>query len=464
MMKPLPSCPELETEVLGELLTFESAAITVFPLLTEQMFYSEQNRKIFRTMRQLWENSEPIDILTVTNKIFPNMSEQRKLLIFELGNAQYSISSSVAIQTHCLIIIQHFLAREGIFMSEEFSNKLYAGSDVLDTFEDHMVDLLKVYSVTNLQQATKVGSIVTESIALIDKIRSKEISMVGIPSMLDSIDTVINGLQAPDLIIIAARPSMGKTALALTMARSVGFLQKIPCAIFSLEMSKRQLANRLICMETGIDYWHLVSGGMTAMQYASVKSTEALYQKSPIYIDDTAGLDIQKFRAKATELKLKHGIKAIFVDYIQLMSGKGENRTTEVSSISRGLKIVAKELDVPVIALSQLSRKAEERGDKRPMLSDLRESGSIEQDADIVMLMYRPDYYKIYTDSDKNMLPDGYTEIDIGKNRNGRTGMRPLRFLPDVMQFEDLDLKHNSYERDLPNDIRQNDAKNSDFF
>lgn len=448
MGKIPPQALDLEEAVLGALMLEKDALSTVIDILKPEVFYQEAHKKIFEAIQNLFQKSKPVDILTV-------VAEMRQSGTLELvGGAYYitnltnRVASSANIEFHARIISQKYIQRELIRISSEIIQNAYEDTtdifDLLDHAEKNLFDIAQ----NNLRRDTqKMDEIIKQSLSTLEELRTKTDGLTGVPSGFTNLDRITGGWQKSDLVIIAARPAMGKTAFVLTCARNaaVGFGK--PVVVFSLEMSSVQLVNRLISGEAEIEQEKIRKGNLAEWEWQQLHSKIGGLSEAPLFIDDTPALNIFEFRAKCRRLKSQYDIQMIVVDYLQLMHGKGEgqsgggNREQEIGSISRALKSVAKELNVPVIALSQLSRAVESRpgqNGKRPMLSDLRESGSIEQDADMVLFLYRPEYYGI-TEDEQGRSQIGVGEVIIAKHRNGETGIVPLRFIGKYVKFTDLE-------------------------
>ncbi|MEZ4975081.1 MAG: replicative DNA helicase [Flavobacteriaceae bacterium] len=440
-----PQALDLEEAVLGAMMIDKKGVDEVIDILSPEAFYSEAHQHIFQSIFELFQESKPIDLLTVSTQLKKN----EKLDIvggdFYLISLTQKVSSSAHIEYHARIILQKFIQRSLIKISSEIIEDAY--DETQDVFD--MLDRAeaKLYDVTqgNLKRSSETAQdLVIQAKKKIEEISNKK-GLSGIPSGFDKLDRLTSGWQPSDLVIVAARPGMGKTALTLSMARNISVNQNIPVAFFSLEMSSVQLITRLISSETGLSSEKLRTGKLEKHEWEQLNVKVKGLEKAPLYIDDTPSLSIFDLRAKARRLASQHGIKLIIIDYLQLMtaggSQKGGNREQEISTISRNLKALAKELNVPVIALSQLSRAVETRGgSKRPILSDLRESGAIEQDADIVSFIYRPEYYKIEEWDDEERSPtEGQAEFIVAKHRNGGLDNIRLKFLGHLGKFDNLD-------------------------
>ncbi len=444
MGKMPPQALELEVVVLGALLLEQDAFATVSEILKPEYFYQESHQYVFQAITNLFMQQQPIDMLTV-------MEELKKMGKLEaIGGAFYisqlttKVASAAHIDYHARIIWQKYLQREIIRVSSELQTKSYDETiDVNDLLEEAENSFFSLSQGQMKREAIQINPVIDEAIARIKEASKREDGLSGIASGFTDLDRITSGWQKSDLIIIAARPAMGKTALMLTMARNIAIEFKQPIAIFSLEMSNIQLVNRLIVSETELPSEKIKNGNLKSWEWEQLDHKVSTLIDSPMYIDDTAGLSIFELRAKCRRLKSKYDIGIIVIDYLQLMNASGMSpgsREQEVSLISRSLKGLAKELDVPIIALSQLNRGVESRtGDaKRPQLSDLRESGAIEQDADMVLFIHRPEYYKITEDIDGNSLL-GIAEIIIAKHRNGATADIKLRFRQELARFQNID-------------------------
>jgi len=427
------------------------------------LFYKDAHKHIFEAIVQLFTETQPIDLLTVSAQLKKNAKLELAGGDFYLIQLTQKISSSAHIEFHSRIILQKFIQRSLIRISSEIIEESYDETtdvfDLLDRAES------KLYEVTqgNIKRSSETAqSLVLQAKKRIEEIAGQE-GLSGVATGFDKLDKITSGWQPSDLIIIAARPAMGKTAFVLSMARNMAIDFGMPVALFSLEMASVQLITRLISSETGLSSEKLRTGKLEKHEWEQLSTKVKNLEKAPLFIDDTPSLSIFDLRAKARRLVSQHGIRIIIVDYLQLMTaggnGKGGgNREQEISTISRNLKALAKELNVPVIALSQLSRAVETRGSsKRPLLSDLRESGAIEQDADIVSFLYRPEYYKIDEwDDDEASPTTGQAEIMIAKHRNGSIENVRLKFIGHLGKFDNLEDFSGGYD-DLPSSMNQED-------
>ncbi|MBT8325335.1 MAG: replicative DNA helicase [Winogradskyella sp.] len=440
-----PQAIDLEEVVLGAMMIDKKGVDEVIDILSPDAFYKEAHQYIFEAIFKLFQNSEPVDLLTVSTQL---KKDERLDIVggdFYLISLTQRVSSSAHIEFHARIILQKYIQRSLIKISNQIIEEAYDETkDVFDLLDNAEA---KLYEVTqgNIKKSTETAqSLVIQAKKKIEEISNKK-GLSGIPSGFDKLDKLTSGWQPSDLIIVAARPGMGKTALTLSMARNIAVNNNIPVAFFSLEMSSVQLITRLISSETGLSSEKLRTGKLEKHEWEQLNVKVKTLEKAPLYIDDTPSLSIFDLRAKARRLSSQYGIKLIVIDYLQLMttggSQKGGNREQEISTISRNLKALAKELEVPVIALSQLSRAVETRGgSKRPLLSDLRESGAIEQDADIVSFIYRPEYYKIDEWDDEERSPtEGQAEFIVSKHRNGGLDNIRLKFIAHLGKFDNLD-------------------------
>jgi len=447
-----PQALDLEEAVLGAMLIDKKGVDEVIDLLQPDAFYKIAHQNIFEAIYQLFQDSQPIDLLTVSSELRKNGKLESVGGEFYLVQLSQRIASSAHIEFHARIILQKYIQRSLIKISNEIIESAYKEStDVFDLLDEAES---KLYDVTqgNIKKSSESAqNLVLEAKKKIEEI-SKQDGLSGVSTGFEKLDKLTSGWQPSDLIIIAARPGMGKTALTLSMARNIAVTKQIPVAFFSLEMSSIQLITRLISSETGLSSEKLRTGKLADHEWQQLNVKVTDLEKAPLFIDDTPSLSIFDLRAKARRLSSQHGIKLIVVDYLQLMtagtSSKTGNREQEISTISRNLKALAKELNIPVIALSQLSRAVETRGGtKRPMLSDLRESGAIEQDADIVSFIYRPEYYNIDEwDDDERSPSQGQAEFIVAKHRNGGLENIRMKFIGHLGKFEDLDTFDSPFE------------------
>ena len=438
-----PQAVELEEAVLGALMLEKDSIIAVQEFVTPDAFYTEEHRLIYKAIEELSTELKPVDLFTVTERL------KVKKELKKVGGAAYlaqltqKVGSAANVEFHAKIIAQKYVQRELIRSATEIQRRSYDEStDVTALIGYAEGEIFKVAEGHVKRSVQSSKDILARALAQIEEASKNTSAFNGVPSGFTAIDRVTLGWQLSDLIIVAARPSMGKTAFVLTMARNMAVDHEAGVAFFSLEMSSVQLMMRLIVAETGLNGNDVKSGRLTPEQWRHLESATKPLGSAPLFIDDTPALSVFEFRSKARRLKIHNDIKIIIIDYLQLMTGNQDskgNREQEVAFISRTLKAIAKELNVPVIALSQLSRATEMRGgSKRPQLSDLRESGAIEQDADIVAFIHRPEYYGI--NQDENGMPTaGMAEIIIAKHRNGAVCDVNLRFLKDQARFADMD-------------------------
>lgn len=456
-----PQAVDLEEVVLGAMMIDKKGVDEVIDILHPEVFYKEAHKHIYEAIVKLFETSEPIDLLTVSAQLRKDSKLEQVGGDFYLIQLTKKIASSAHIEFHARIILQKFIQRQLIKISSEIIEQAYEETtDVFDLL-DHAE--AKLYEVTqgNIKKSSETAqNLVIQAKKKIEEISNKK-GLSGIPSGFDKLDKLTSGWQPSDLVVIAARPGMGKTAFVLSMAKNIAVESDIPVAIFSLEMSSVQLITRLISSETGLSSEKLRTGRLEQHEWEQLNVKVKGLEKAPIYIDDTPSLSIFDLRAKARRLSSQHDIKLIVVDYLQLMtsggSQKGGNREQEISTISRNLKALAKELSVPIVAISQLSRAVETRGgSKRPLLSDLRESGAIEQDADIVSFIYRPEYYKIEEWDDEERTPtQGQAEFIVAKHRNGGLDNIRLKFVGHLGKFDNLDDFDTPFEFQSKMNIRE---------
>lgn len=426
-----PAAIDLEESVLGALILERNALSSVVEILTPDHFYKEQHKEIFSAIIELFKASEPVDIRTVVYKLRKNAKLELVGGAYYIAELTSKVSSAANIEYHARIIIEMAIKRTLIQIASKVHQDAY--EDTTDVFEllDQTEQSVFKISESNLSKNYESVKALMYQAVMEMKDRKKSINGVtGVASGFLPLDRLTSGWQKSDLIIIAARPGMCKTAMIVSALRNAAVDFNMPVALFSLEMGAIQLIYRMICSEAEIDSETLRQGNLEAHHWSRIIHQTAKLSSAPFFIDDTPGLSITALRAKCRRLKAEHNIQLIAIDYLQLMRGeKSGNREQEIASISRALKGIAKELNVPVIALSQLSRSVETRGgDKRPLLSDLRESGSIEQDADMVAFLYRPEYYKI-TEDENGMSTQGQLEVIIAKHRNGSLDTVKLKFI-----------------------------------
>ena len=438
-----PQALDLEESVLGALMLEKDALTNVIDILKPENFYKDANKEIYQSIIDLFNDSEPIDLLTVTSQLKKNGKLEYVGGSFYVTQLTTRVNSASNIEYHSRIILEQSIKRQLIEVSGEVQKEAYEDTtdvfDLLDNTEQSLFDISESHIRKNYSQ---VKGLMKEAIDELQAKKTRKDGITGVPSGFIDLDNITSGWQPSDLVIIAGRPSMGKTAFVLSMMRNASIDHEMPIALFSLEMSSLQIVNRLISSEAELDSDKIKKGNLKDYEWQQLLHKTDQLNNAKIFIDDTPALSILELRAKSRRLKSQHDIQCIIVDYLQLMSGEygksSGNREQEIASISRSLKAIAKELNVPVLALSQLSRAVETRGgDKRPVLSDLRESGSIEQDADMVLFIYRADRYDITEDEDGN-LTAGVAEVLLRKNRNGPTGKVKLKFIERFAKFADM--------------------------
>jgi replicative DNA helicase len=438
-----PQAVDLEEAVLGAMMLEKDALTNVIDILQPKSFYKESNGKIFSAIQRLFNNSEPVDILTVTNDLKKNGDLDIVGGAYYVTSLTNRVASAANAEFHARIISQKYIQRELIRISTETIKNAYEDTtDVFDLLDAAESSLYAVVETNIRKNYDKMSSLIGQAIKQIEVARNQKTGVTGVESGFTELDRITSGWQKSDLIIIAARPAMGKTAFVLSLGRNAAVDFGKPIAVFSLEMSSIQLVSRLIASESELSAEKLRKGQLEDHEFEQLNAKIGKLAEAPIFIDDTPALSIFELRAKARRLHQQHGIQMLVVDYLQLMTAGGDNRGNreqEISSISRSLKSIAKELNIPVIALSQLSRAVETRGgDKKPQLSDLRESGAIEQDADMVLFIHRPEYYGLEADEAGNST-QGKAEIIIAKHRNGKVGSVGLKFIDRLAKFTDMD-------------------------
>ena len=435
LKRVLPHSVEAEQSVIGSMIMDREAIVVASEIITGDDFYSKQYGVLFDTMVELNNEGKPVDVVTLQDKLKekevpPEVSSLE--FIVELVNA---VPTSANIKYYANIVAEKATLRKLIKLNEEIANTCYMGKESLEyILEDTEKRVFDLVQRRNTGEFVPIREVVMNAMDKIEKASRNNGVVTGIPTGFIDLDYRTAGMQPSDLVLIAARPSMGKTAFVLNIAQHVAFKQNQTVAIFSLEMSKEQLVNRLFALESQVDSQNIRTGQLNDTEWEKLIETAGVIGKSNLIIDDTPGISIAELRSKCRKYKLEHNLSMIIIDYLQLMSGSGksDSRQQEISDISRSLKAVARELSVPVLALSQLSRAVEQRPDHRPMLSDLRESGAIEQDADVVMFIYRDDYYN--HDTDKKDI----AEIIIAKQRNGPIGTIELAWIPKYTKFANL--------------------------
>ena len=446
MGKLPPQAPELEDSVLGAIMLEKDAYGTVADLLRPEVFYKDQNRLVYEAIRELAAKDQPIDMLSVSEKLKSQGNLEAAGGAVYLAELTRHVASSAHLRYHAQIVAQKATARDLIAFAARVEEHAFDETqDVDELMQEAEAGIFEISQRSQKRDVTQIDPVIEEAFRRMEKAAKNDGSISGIPSGFHALDKITSGWQTPDLIIIAARPAMGKTAFVLSMAKNIAVDHKIPVAIFSLEMSNVQLVNRLIMNVCEIEGEKIKTGKLTETEQKRLNTKINALKGAPLYMDDTPSLSIFELRSKARKLVREHGIKMIIIDYLQLMNAQGSNfgsREQEVSIISRSLKALAKELDIPVIALSQLNRGVEARSGiegKTPQLSDLRESGAIEQDADMVCFIHRPEYYHLYSDEKTGKDLRGLAQIIIAKHRNGATDSIWLRFRNKFAKFQNED-------------------------
>ena len=439
-----PQAPELEQAVLGALMIEKDAYYQVSEILKPESFYERRHQIIYETVRRLNLEEKPVDMLTVTEALRSTNQLEEVGGPYYIAQLTGMVASSAHIEYHARIIAQKAMARELITYTSGIQQKAFDATQDIDELMQEAEGKLFTLSQENTKKDyTQIDPVIKDAYDMLQKAAARSDGMSGIPSGFHALDKMTAGWQDSDLVILAARPAMGKTAFALSMAKNIAVDQQIPVAMFSLEMSNVQLVNRVIVNVCEITGEKIKTGRLDKQEWSRLDSRITQLTGAPLYVDDTPSLSVFELRTKARRLVREHGVRLIMIDYLQLMNASGMNfgsRQEEVSTISRSLKGLAKELNIPILALSQLNRGVENRegSDKRPQLSDLRESGAIEQDADMVIFIHRPEYYKITTDENGRDLR-GKAEIIIAKHRNGAVGNVLLTFRGEYARFQNPD-------------------------
>ena len=432
-----PHDEDAEQAVLGSMLTDNDAVMAAVEVLKEDAFYREDNKIIYQAILNLYSKSEPIDIITLKDEL-ESMGKFEQVGGFEyLASLPDKVPTTANVQKYIKIVEEKSVLRNLIKTANEIIELGYNPTedveDIMDGAEKKIFDIMQS---KNTKSYTPIKDVLVESFTNLEKLYNQKQHVTGVPTQFYDLDDKTAGLHGSELILVAARPAMGKTAFALNIATNAALRANVPVAIFSLEMSKDQLVNRMLCSEAMVDSNKVRTGKLDEEDWTKLAEAIGPLSEAGVYIDDTPGISVMEIRAKCRKLKLEKNIGLVVIDYLQLVQGsskKGGSREQEISEISRSLKILAKEINVPVIALSQLSRAPEQRPDHRPMLSDLRESGAIEQDADIVMFLYRDDYYN--EDSEKKNI----AEVILAKHRSGSTGTVELLWLGNYTKFANID-------------------------
>ncbi len=436
LKRVLPHSVEAEQSVIGSMIMDREAITAASEILTEEDFYNKQYGILFETMIELNDEGKPVDLVTLQNRL------KEKDVPPEVSSLEFvrdlitAVPTSANIKHYAGIVAEKATLRKLIRVNEEIANTCYMGKENLEVIlEETEKKVFQLVQQRNTGDYVPIRQVVMNALDKIEQSGRNKGAVTGIPTGFMDLDYKTAGMQPSDLVLIAARPSMGKTAFVLNIAEHVAFKQNKTVAVFSLEMSKEQLVNRLLSLHSRVDSQHIRTGNLSDQEWDKLIESANVIGKSNLIIDDTPGISIAELRSKCRKYKLEHNLSMIIIDYLQLMSGSGrsDSRQQEISDISRSLKAVARELSVPVLALSQLSRAVEQRPDHRPMLSDLRESGAIEQDADVVMFIYRDDYYN--HDTDRKDI----AEIIIAKQRNGPIGTVELAWLPNLTKFANLE-------------------------
>ena len=437
LKRVLPQNMEAEQAVVGSMIMDKEAISVASEMLTGDDFYSKQYGVVFDTMVELNDQGKAVDPVTLQDRLRAKDVPPEMVSLDFIRDIMRSVTTSANVKYYAGIVAEKSTLRKLIRLNQEIENTCYAGKEDLEVIlESTEKKVCEVVQKRNTGEYLPIRQVVMNAMDRIEKASRNQGNVTGIATGFLDLDYKTAGMQPADLVLVAARPSMGKTAFVLNIAQHVAFKLNQTVAIFSLEMSKEQLVNRLFSLESRVDSQHLRTGNLTDMEWEKLIESAGVIGQSNLIIDDTPGISIAELRSKCRKYKMDHDLKMIIIDYLQLMSGGGrgsESRQQEISDISRSLKALARELSVPVIALSQLSRAVEQRPDHRPMLSDLRESGAIEQDADVVMFIYRDDYYN--KDTDKK----GIAEIIIAKQRNGPIGTVELVWLPDYTKFANME-------------------------
>ena len=446
MGKLPPQAQELEDSVLGAIMIEKDAYGTIADLLRPEVFYKDQNRLVYEAIRELASKDQPIDVLSVGEKLRSMGTLEKAGGAVYIADLTRRVASTAHLRYHAQVIAQKATARDLIAMAAQIEEKGFDETqDIEELMQEAEAGIFEISQRSQKRDVTQIDPVIEEAFARMEKASKNDGSISGIPSGFHALDKITSGWQTPDLIIIAARPAMGKTAFVLSMAKNIAVDRKIPVAVFSLEMSNVQLVNRLIMNVCEIEGDKIKTGKMSKEDAKRLNTKINIMKGAPLYLDDTPSLSIFELRSKARKLVREHGIRMIIIDYLQLMNAQGSSfgsREQEVSIISRSLKALAKELDIPVIALSQLNRGVEARQGvegKTPQLSDLRESGAIEQDADMVCFIHRPEYYHLYNDDKTGKDLRGLAQIIVAKHRNGATDSIWLRFRGKYAKFQNED-------------------------
>ena len=441
-----PQAVDVEMAVLGAMMLEKGALAKAIEILDDAAFYKPAHQRIFTAMVTLFERNEPVDLITLIEEL------RRRGELEKIGGEYYltelttKVTSAANVEYHAHIVLEKALMRQLIISSSEVIGRAYNETeDALDLLDEAEQKIFQISEQRMKKSFVSMNTAVHSTMEMLESIHGKHSGVTGVPSAFTEVDNYTGGFQKSDLVIVAGRPSQGKTAFVLSLARNASIFHEVAVGFFSLEMSSQQLVLRLICAEARVDAHSVRTGRLPEDEWRKLSTSVGKLYKAKIFIDDTPALTVLEVRAKARRLKAEHNVGLIIVDYVQLMQGPKniQSREQEISTISRSLKALAKELNIPVVALSQLNRAVELRGDKRPVLADLRESGAIEQDADVVLFVHRPEMYGI--DKDDNGEPtEGLAEIIVGKQRNGPTGTARLAFIKQYARFENLTRIHAS--------------------
>lgn len=439
LAKVPPQSLEAEQSVLGALMLEPEAGSSVFEILQPDDFYRDNHRLIFVAIRDLFERGDPVDLVSVSETLRQSGRLEQVGGIATISQMARSVPSAVNVDYYARIVAEKSLLRQLIRTAGKIAEKGYEPGEEATSLLEEAEKMIMDLSQRQIKEGFEsIRNILLNTFEKIEALYANKGSLTGVPTFFAELDRITSGWQPSDLIIIAARPSMGKTALVLNMAQNAAVRAKVPVAVFSLEMSKEQLVQRMLCSEAMVDQQRVRTGDLLDTDWPKLTRAVGPLSEASIFIDDTVAISLAELRSKARRLKLEHGLGLIVIDYLQLMSlgRRSESRQQEVAQISRGLKGIARELRVPVIALSQLNRGVEQRQDKRPIMSDLLESGAIEADADVISFIYRDEYYN--PESDKK----GIAEIIIAKHRNGPVGAVELGYLKEFTKFVNLDRQH----------------------
>lgn len=434
-----PQAVDVESAVLGAMLLDKEAIAKVLAIMDPSAFYKPAHQLMYKAMIDLFERSEPVDLITLSEELRRRGDLEKVGGEYYINDLTTRVSSAANVEYHAHIVLEKALMRGLIATASEVVSKAYTETeDALELLDEAEQRIFTISEQRMKKNFVPMSSAVHSTMEMLQSIHGKHSGVTGVPSAFTDLDNLTGGFQNSDLIIVAGRPSQGKTAFVLSVARNSAVLHDIPIGFFSLEMSNQQLVMRLICAEARVDAHKVRTGRLPEDEWKKLSMSVGRLYKAKIFIDDTPALTLLELRAKARRLKAEHGVGMIAVDYLQLMQGprNAQSREQEISAISRSLKALAKELNIPVIALSQLNRAVEARTDKRPVLADLRESGAIEQDADVVLFIHRPEAYNIQEEGGKPT--EGLAEIIIGKQRNGPIGSAELSFIKKYARFENL--------------------------